>query len=50
MNQFNHIQRQQLAKLVQQFRESLLASETFILNEGLPYDRLSQRLLLSPNT
>lgn len=50
MNQFNHTQRQWLAKFVQRFRESLFASEMFILNEGLPNERLLQRLPLTSNT
>lgn len=35
MNQFNHRQKQWLAKFIQQFRESVLASETFIPNTSL---------------
>lgn len=50
MNQFNHRQKQRLVKFVKQFREFFLASEVFILNKGLPYERLSQRLLLAPST
>lgn len=42
MNQFKHRQKQWLAKFVQQFRESFLASEMFILNKGLPYERFSE--------
>lgn len=35
MNQFNHRQKQWLAKFIQQFRESVLTSETFIPNTSL---------------
>jgi len=49
MNQFHHRQQQWLPKFVQQLRESSLASEMFTLTKGLPYERLSQRLLLTPN-